>query len=67
MSDEAILEMLCDWTAMSLAKRTVMKDWYDSADDKSRIFSKNTKEIVDRIMNESWTSVIHLASLEGLK
>ncbi len=61
MPDEAIAEMFCDWTAMSLNFKTSLKKWYDRAmKDGKFVFNEKTLEKVDRIMSKEWVKDIHL-------
>ena len=50
MTLEAIVEMICDWEAMSLKFGTSTLKWYETADDEKRCFSVKTKEIVEDLM-----------------
>lgn len=48
---EAIVEMICDWEAMSLKFNTNTLEWYENkAIDEKKCFSANTKAIVDELM-----------------
>ena len=51
MTLEAILEMLCDWEAMSLKFNTSTVEWYkDKAIDEKKALSPKTKEIVEELL-----------------
>lgn len=51
MSLEAIMEMLCDWEAMSAKFNTNTLEWYEnSAKDEKAAFSDNTKRIVEEFL-----------------
>lgn len=48
---EAIVEMICDWEAMSLKFGTSTLKWYENdAKDEKRCFSPKTKEIVEDLL-----------------
>lgn len=51
MSLDAIIEMLCDWEAMSLKFGTSTLEWYkNDATDEKRCFSLKTKELVEELL-----------------
>lgn len=51
MTLDAIIEMLCDWEAMSLKFNTSTVDWYtNNANDEKRCFSAKTKSIVEDLL-----------------
>lgn len=51
MSLDAIIEMLCDWEAMSLKFGTSTLKWYENdAKDEKAAFSAKTKEIVEDLL-----------------
>lgn len=53
MSMEAILEMFCDWEAMSMNFGGSTIDWWkDNREDESKWMSSDTLEIVDLWINE---------------
>lgn len=51
MSLDAIIEMICDWEAMSLKFGTSVLEWYknDAIDEKKK-FTANTKELVEELL-----------------
>lgn len=49
MSLEAIIEMICDWEAMSMKFKSDTIEWYNKAEEKSQM-TENTKEIVEEIL-----------------
>ena len=51
MSLRAIIEMLCDWEAVSLYQGTSTVDWYKNyAEDEKKAMSLNTKAIVEDLL-----------------
>ena len=51
MTLDAIVEMLCDWEAMSLKFNTNTVEWYkNEAIDEKKAFSLNTKAIVEDLL-----------------
>ena len=63
MSLEAIIEMICDWEAMSLKFGTSTLKWYENnADNEKKCFSPKTKEIVEDLLY----NVIHNSVNENL-
>ena len=50
MTLEAIMEMICDWEAMSLKFGTSTLKWYEEAEYEKSCFSSKTKEIVEDLM-----------------
>lgn len=51
MSLEYIIEMLCDWLAMSMAQGTDCWDWYRNKAEKEKAsFTNKTKEIVEEFL-----------------
>lgn len=52
MALDAIIEMICDWEAMSLKFNTDTVEWYNNkAEDEKRCMSAKTKEIVEEFFN----------------
>lgn len=51
---QAIIEMLCDWGAMSLKFNSRMLDWWEKdpggREEKEKIMSENTIKLVDELM-----------------
>lgn len=51
MSLDAIIEMLCDWEAMSLKFETSVLEWYENdAEDEKKCLSSKTKNIVEDLL-----------------
>ena len=51
MSLPAIIEMICDWEAMSARFNTNTLDWYEKdADDEKACFTIDTKALVDELL-----------------
>ena len=52
MSLRAIIEMICDWEAMSIAFNSDTIEWYesDNSKDERKAMSVNTKQIVDELL-----------------
>lgn len=47
----AVLEMLCDWEAMSMKFNNKLSDWYaNNADDEKKKLNPNTKDLVDKFI-----------------
>jgi hypothetical protein len=51
MTLDAIVEMLCDWEAMSLKFNTSTLEWYENdAEDEKKCFTAKTKQIVEDLL-----------------
>ena len=50
MDLESIIEMICDWEAMSMKFNSDTIDWYNKADNEKSQMSDNTKRIVEEIL-----------------
>lgn len=51
MNLRAIIEMICDWEAMSLKFKTNTLEWYkNSAEDEKNAMSEKTKQIVEELL-----------------
>lgn len=62
MTLEAILEMICDWEAMSLKFGTNTLNWYETkAIDEKKCMTSNTKDIVDELLY----NVVHKTTVDN--
>ena len=62
MTLEAILEMICDWEAMSLKFGTNTLNWYETkAIDEKKCMTSNTKDIVEELMY----NVVHKTTVDN--
>lgn len=53
MSNEAFIEMICDWVAMSMNfKESTYEWWQKNRDEKSKYFIKDDIEFIDSVMNK---------------
>ena len=52
MSLDAIVEMLCDWEAMSMYHQSSILDWYkNDATDEKKAMTDKTKQIVEELLD----------------
>lgn len=47
MSEDAVIEMVCDWNAMALERGNTARSWYDKTRDKRWIFDDHTNWLID--------------------
>ena len=53
MSDEAFIEMICDWVAMSMNfKESTLVWWKNNRDKKAKYFTSLDLEFIDEVMEE---------------
>ena len=50
MSLNYIIEMICDWLAMSMYFKSNFIEWYNKAKKEKNAMTKNTKDLVDEIL-----------------
>ena len=50
MSLNYIIEMICDWLAMSMYFNSNFIEWYNKAKKEKNAMTKNTKDLVDEIL-----------------